>query len=105
MRKQTPKLQLYYFQDGEPTFHTKEQQVVDQVAVAKAVECQWFNARSVEAGPLLLRFNVTDLPCLVLVRNEPGRRTFAVQRTEIVTGTDLKNLTKLTKIVEKLRQC
>lgn len=105
MSQRTPNILFYYFQDGPCDFHTKEQQVVDQFAVAKGVSCTWLNARSADAGPLLVRFNVTELPCLVMARTEPGRKALAIQRTFILTGPDLKNVRRLTKHLERMYSC
>lgn len=92
-----PKTTLYYFKDGPCDFHTKEEQLVDQVAVALAVPVTWFDARSYDAGPFLMTFNVSELPTLVGVRRGSG-----LTRTVIIEGGDLKNKNRLTRLVEKL---
>ena len=93
--------QLYFFHDGPCDFLTKEQQAVDQVAVAHTLAVEWLNARDRLAGPLVLRFNITELPTLVLELRESQRRSLHITRHVQVTGPDLRKPHVLTKWLTK----
>lgn len=96
-RTRPPAVQLYFLHDGPIQFHTKEEQVVDQVAVEHEVAVTWLNARSAEADPYILKFNITELPTLVIYNARQQQLT----RTVLLTGADLRSARQVGKWLEK----
>lgn len=93
-----PKMEAYYFNDGPCDFHSKEQQRVDELMVARGVPITWLDARAYDTGPYIVRFSITALPTLVLYRAVPNQ----ISTTVLLEGADLRNSRTLTKWLDKL---
>lgn len=103
MTKPRRTVTLYYFQDGPKQFHTKEEQTVDAVAVGLGLEVQWLNARDRSCSPLLMTFNITELPVLV-ARTVAKQGGVASSSYRTFAGAELKNPLRLTRRLTALKE-
>jgi hypothetical protein len=102
MSHKPPSFELFFFQDGPCKFLTKEEQVVDQIAVELAIPTEWVNARDQVANPMLMAFSISELPTLV-VRNRRMNRGVTTLSFRTITGPDLRNAARLLRTVKAYR--
>jgi len=103
MSKHRRSVTLYYFQDGPKMFHSREERTVDEVAVSLNLEVHWINARESSSNPLLMTFNIAELPVLVVsVRTK--QEALASNNYHTFTGEQLRNAARLKRALTTLRE-